>query len=606
MTALGRALFLLPLSLACAVRTPEDVQRDYAKTLAPAKLDTGGAPAGAPLPPRTYRVRAYADDSYRAQVIRWEDRARQQLARASEVTSRRFGVTFQLVDARPWSSQVPPTEPLSSVLMKLEALDPGHDVDLVLGYTSALPVFTATQDQLGLARVLGRHAVLRGMESPEEDRALRASLTDLPESEREQLYLQRRTHKETAVLLHEWGHTLGAPHTPEGLMHDTYSRTESFFSEGSLAVITLGLRQKSPGLDDPEVRAAWAKDMTAWLATDAGKQLDEGARKYLEALVEAGGAELEAVMSRADHDVMMRAIQQDHAAMYAEASETLRPLLARHSKQPRLHAVACQVQIHAGATDDAAWALCRRAAELDPKSPSAALFVADLAERRHDPAAAEALAKARAALEQMKDSPADHWVYLAELHRQRKEVSAVESAVARAGEDRGAAELRDWAQRTRRWVGLVPGAVPPEQEGAYVAEFRQAQLELEQARYGRATQRIAELEKGSGQAVGAITLRCELQVRQGAGGRALETCRRALQRYPESVHAQYLLGVVLSNGRSWKDAAVALARVVELDPSIQDVWPLLWSAYRATGNAAAADALRERYQQQFGKPAPFR
>src|SRR5262249_31737560 len=191
-------------SLAC-VRTPEDVQRDYARTLAPTKFDQ--STAATPLPARTYRVRAYADDAYRSQTLRWEDRVRQQLARAPEVTSRRFNVTLQLVDTRPWSSSAPPSEPLPPLLEKLEALDPGQDVDLVLGYTSSLPVVTATHDQLGLARALGRHAVLRGMESPEEDRALRATLTDLPEHEREQVYLQRRTHKETAVLLHEWGHT---------------------------------------------------------------------------------------------------------------------------------------------------------------------------------------------------------------------------------------------------------------------------------------------------------------------------------------------------------------------------------------------------------------
>src|SRR5262249_12500082 len=137
----------------------------------------------------------------------------------------------------------------------LEKLDPGHDVDLVLGYTSSLPVVTATVDQLGCARVLGRHAVLRGMESPAEDRALRASLDLLPENERERVYLQRRTHKEIAVLLHEWGHTLGAPHSREGVMHDDYSEEIRGFTGSSAAVMLIGLRQQAPGLDDPEARA---------------------------------------------------------------------------------------------------------------------------------------------------------------------------------------------------------------------------------------------------------------------------------------------------------------------------------------------------------------
>src|SRR6185369_4373552 len=103
-----------------------------------------------------------------------------------------------------------------------------------------------------------------------------------------------------------------------------------------------------------------------------------------------------------------------------------------------------------------------------PKSAAAALFVADLAQRRKDPSTPEALARARAALELLKEAPADHWLYLAGLHRQRDEVTLAESALAHAADAPDAAQVRDWAQRTRRWVGLSPGSVPPEREGAYV------------------------------------------------------------------------------------------------------------------------------------------
>ncbi len=606
MSPLHRAVAVpcaLALALACA-HAPRDAKPDQAK--APGQPAQAGGPLEA-LPKRTYRVRAYADGSYRAQaVVRWEERARKQLARASEVTSRRFNVTFQLVDSRPWNATPPPAEPLGAVLEKLEALDPGQDVDLVIGYTGSLPSFTGAVDQLGAARALGRHLVLRGMESPEEERAIRESLQDIPEHEREALSLQRRAHKEISVFLHQWGHTLGAPHTPVGLMNETYSRKASFFTPEAVAVMAIGLVQKPGGLDDLEVRAAWSKDVRAWLETEDGKALAEGARKYLAALAAAGSADLEAVLGRADREQMTRAIQEDRAGRHAEAAELLRPLLERHPRQPRLTAVACQVQIHAGAAGDAAWELCRRAAQLDPKGPSTALFVADLADRRKDPSAPEALARARAALEQVQGALPDHWLYLAGLHRQRQEVSLAESALDRAGEQKSSAEVRDWARRTRRWVGLVPGAVPPEREGEYVAEFRQAQVELEQGKLARAKERIDALEKIAGGAVGALTLRCELKIRQGAGPRGLPECRTALERFPESVHAHYLLGMVLGTHRAWPEAAAALERVLELDPTVPDAWPRLGEAYRATGNATASAALKERYQQRFGKPAPFK
>src|SRR3954464_2109166 len=97
---------------------------------APAPSSSPGVQGASPLPARKIRVRAYADDAYRSQTPKWEERVKQQLARASEVTARRFHATFELADARAWNSNPPTSEPASSLLQKLEALDPGRDVDL--------------------------------------------------------------------------------------------------------------------------------------------------------------------------------------------------------------------------------------------------------------------------------------------------------------------------------------------------------------------------------------------------------------------------------------------------------------------------------------------
>ncbi|HEY8205897.1 MAG TPA: hypothetical protein VIG99_00350 [Myxococcaceae bacterium] len=597
---------MTPLRRAAAIALFAYLAFACARAPAPAAPSKPVEQGASPLPARKIRVRAYADDAYRAQNPGWEERVKQLLARASDVTGRRFNATFELADTRAWDSNPPTSELPASLLRKLEALDPGRDVDLVLGFASSLPAPTVVQESLGLARALGHHAVLRGLAGPAEDGALRESLKEYPAQQRQAIFAQRRSHKEISVLLHHWGHTLGAPHSGQGLMHDAYDRAESFFTLDSLAVLSIGLLQKPPGLDDPEVRAAWARDMEGWLASDSGKALDPGARTYLAALVAAGSAEPEAVMSLADHDQMKRAVQEDQAGRHEEAAALLRPLLERHPRQARLHAVACQVQIHSGSSGDETWALCRRAAELDPKSPSAALFAADLADRRKDPSAGEALARAREVLEQLKDAPPDHWLYLAGLHRHRDEVSLTESALDRAGLQASTAELREWVLRTRRWVGLVPGAVPLEREGAYVGGFRQAKLDLEAARYSRAREEITALEKDFGGAVGALTLRCELQIRQASSPSNLRECRLALERYGESVHAQYLLGMALSTRAVWRDAVAALERVVELDPTIADAWSQLSAAYRASGNARAADALRDRYRQRFGKPPTFK
>ncbi|TMA18914.1 MAG: hypothetical protein E6J85_13445, partial [Deltaproteobacteria bacterium] len=64
------ALILCPLLAACWYRTPAQVQRDYAQTLAPA-----AAPEAPERPPgqlKLFRVRVYADRDYQSQTPRWQ------------------------------------------------------------------------------------------------------------------------------------------------------------------------------------------------------------------------------------------------------------------------------------------------------------------------------------------------------------------------------------------------------------------------------------------------------------------------------------------------------------------------------------------------------
>lgn len=62
------ALALASATAAGCVRTKGDVQRDYARTLRPARLSAGAEPAG---PIRALPVRVHADEEYRAQTLRW-------------------------------------------------------------------------------------------------------------------------------------------------------------------------------------------------------------------------------------------------------------------------------------------------------------------------------------------------------------------------------------------------------------------------------------------------------------------------------------------------------------------------------------------------------
>ena len=69
--------------------------------------------------------------------------------------------------------------------------------------------------------------------------------------EREQLYGIRKAHKETSVFLHEWGHTLGAPHVedPTRIMSPGYSQRTSLLSNEDAELISAALdsRMRSRG-----------------------------------------------------------------------------------------------------------------------------------------------------------------------------------------------------------------------------------------------------------------------------------------------------------------------------------------------------------------------
>src|SRR5207248_170688 len=167
-----------------------------------------------------------------------------------------FGVTLELESARPWS-RAGSSAHLEQVIAQLMALDKGDGVDWVIGFVSVLDVFSAAQDRLGMAVLFGRHIVLRGMFSAAEMDAINASLQLLSSADREQLARDRRLHKETAVLLHEWAHTLGVIHdrSPQSLMAPVYDKSQSSFSEASARIAGIGLQFRNA----PASRETWTK-----------------------------------------------------------------------------------------------------------------------------------------------------------------------------------------------------------------------------------------------------------------------------------------------------------------------------------------------------------
>jgi predicted Zn-dependent protease len=212
-------------------------QRHSADALRPKTTD----PPPLADPPRYHvRIRVLADADYRAHAMDWRAQAEHQIYRASDALAA-YGADFVIVQMREWDRRSAAT--LDEDLLALEKTERGTDVDLVLGLVSASTISTPLMHQIGLARVLGKHCVLRGMDDAIEREAITSSYSMISRDELDKIYTERKRHKESAMLIHEWGHTLGAFHVlaVDDYMHPSYSEDQRGFSTENAALIRLGL-----------------------------------------------------------------------------------------------------------------------------------------------------------------------------------------------------------------------------------------------------------------------------------------------------------------------------------------------------------------------------
>jgi biopolymer transport protein ExbD len=207
----------------------------------PAQLESDGAWPGEV---RVAKIRVWADDDYRAQNVRWQRGFAEQLDYANAVLAPLAGVRL-VAEYRSWPRHAPGST-LDDSLAALAKLDPGDGVLSVVGLTSALGLASATFEQLGLANLPGRYMMLRGYADGAERAAFERAFRDLRPDERAALIEARRRHKTAALLLHELGHNLGAPHEddPDAIMNSMYSHHAARFSARSRALIVANLDER--------------------------------------------------------------------------------------------------------------------------------------------------------------------------------------------------------------------------------------------------------------------------------------------------------------------------------------------------------------------------
>ena len=576
-------LILVLLAIGC-VETPWQQQRNYRDSLRPAEVKPAAIKAG---PMRTFKVRAYADDAYQAQTPRWNAHLEEQLSRASAVLEAQFGARLELESARAWPRQGSSAR-LADVLDQLKQKDDGAQVDWVVGYTASLDVFSAAQDQLGVGSFFGKHFVLRGMASAAELDAINQALNLLSTEDREQLVRQRRLHKETSVLLHEWAHTLGAFHDrdPKVLMAPAYDPGAGMFSEVSARVIGLGLAHR--GVIGS--KAAWAKAYRAEVARAGDAVWDAVETQH--ALAAADYFFQSNALESKDEKRLDEASLREHAGDYERAQEIIAPLASRYPGTATVQELACSIAQKAHKNE---LETCRRAVRLDDISVQTLLSTAHLEITSGIPANAQPLL-ARAEPKLGKEQGA--WLWLAQLELSAGALTAADRAATNV-EGKNANLIKAETARTRSFIGL-PAQPLQERESEYVTGALAAHEQIDKGQLQLAVSKALELSKRFPDAPAAAVVQCRVKSRGKSVAEIQQVCGDAAKAAPGAFLPQYILGLAQSAQAHWEEAEKSLRRAIEIDGSTREVWASLAAVQLKLHQTDAVRASQAKFKERFG------
>jgi hypothetical protein len=217
-----------------------------------------------------YRVRFHATTAYTAQTVDWPRRTRELLDDANENLGASFRARLEVDTMAPWTGGEN-DKSLSASLAELQALDPGDDVDWVVGLVGGMSQLTTSFHELGMAPLLSKHLVIRATGKLDEHDGVDQAFNELNDEARTRLRRDRRRHRATAVFLHELGHTLGAMHepNPHSLMFPQYRTDMEMFDEEAAHWIGTSLAHRTDRrvLDAPD---AFAKEVLPSLRTASG------------------------------------------------------------------------------------------------------------------------------------------------------------------------------------------------------------------------------------------------------------------------------------------------------------------------------------------------
>jgi Matrixin len=361
MPDLLRAAALLAIALVSQpahaqwMKSRRDLQHEAAQRNAPVQIAL--RPESAPLPMRTFKVRIYATSDHRALVFQWTNRIRNLVERVNHTLARWPRVRFEIEEVRPWEHDSS-GENLKQLLGELEALDPGTDVDWVIGLGGALSTMPDSIDAIGMARLFGRHFVMRSADSIAEENLFRETFDELSAEERTRLTEARKAHRELIIFLHEWAHTLGLIHAQhyDRIMNPSYTRDQFGMSETDARLVEIGLDARgdlprwrralqpivedAPDADwdprDRQLLTTWVHPQSANVApqsTNVAPQPERASKASTAALFELAASQLR---DHADADATMTRIEAELVRTPSSAGWRAAAGLRQQAMEPTL------------------------------------------------------------------------------------------------------------------------------------------------------------------------------------------------------------------------------------------------------------------------------
>ncbi len=610
---------LLIASVAGCSRTPLAAQRNAARRLAP-RAFWKDLP-DPKRPPRKLRARVWVQDDYRRQVLGAQLRLYRTMGRANRVLAARLGIEVEIVSIKSWS-QSSRLSGLEVSLEALEALDPGEGVDFVLGMVTPLPAATSAIHQLGMARLLGKHLVLRGMDDAKEFLALNRAFDLLDSEERERLYVERREHKEVVVLLHELGHALGALHvrSPRSVMTPAHDHAILGFSPQNLDLAKISLKARGAGEVEPadEVR----KKLQAFLQKAPSEVFVGFSRERMLALLGAP-AQLARATDRevlaADDPSLKKpgynraraparnSADQSPAARLSEARalaskgktqaalSVIQPALAAPQAPPELLALGCELQARLHPKAEATLALCQRA------SGAAALLILSYVHLERGESA-RALSVARRAEDALssKDAQTEQLELLAQLYQRLRALTWAETVAQRLPLSGTKTDVLAWVKRTKAELGSALDWLRPEDQPRYYALRRAMERAIQSGDLKAAQEAANALKKRFPKASGPAAVLCAQLGEARRFAEAKAPCEQAAAEDARAIRPRLVLGMgAFARGRP-KAAIKPLQEALQISEESQDIWRLLAAAYQATGQQRRFRKLKASFRAKFG------